>query len=87
LYNDGDLYYFMDTETFEQLPLGKDKIGDALKFVKENEIVKVLSHKGNVFGIEPPNFVELEVTDTEPGLKVIRPPVRPSLHCRDRSVH
>ncbi|ABN52082.1 MAG TPA: elongation factor P [Hungateiclostridium thermocellum] len=69
LYNDGDLYYFMDTETFEQLPLGKDKIGDALKFVKENEIVKVLSHKGNVFGIEPPNFVELEVTDTEPGFK------------------
>jgi len=49
--------------------LGKDKIGDALKFVKENEIVKVLSHKGNVFGIEPPNFVELEVTDTEPGFK------------------
>lgn len=69
LYNDGDLYYFMDVETYEQLPLGKDKIGDALKFVKENEVVKILSHKGNVFGIEPPNFVELEVTETEPGFK------------------
>jgi len=69
LYNDGDLYYFMDVETYEQLPLGKDKIGDALKFIKENEVVKILSHKGNVFGIEPPNFVELEVTETEPGFK------------------
>ncbi|GAE87640.1 elongation factor P [Acetivibrio straminisolvens] len=69
LYNDGDLYYFMDVETFEQLPLGKDKIGDSLKFVKENVVVKILSHKGNVFGIEPPNFVELEVTETEPGFK------------------
>lgn len=69
LYNDGDLYYFMDVETYEQLPLNKDKIGDALKFVKENMIVKVLSHKGNVFGIEPPTFVELEVVDTEPGFK------------------
>ncbi|HHV28593.1 elongation factor P [Acetivibrio mesophilus] len=69
LYNDGDLYYFMDVETFEQTPLGQDKIGDALKFVKENVVVKILSHKGNVFGIEPPNFVELEVTETEPGFK------------------
>jgi len=69
LYNDGDLYYFMDVESYEQLPLGKDKIGDALEFVKENEVVKILSHKGNVFGIEPPNFVELEVTETEPGFK------------------
>lgn len=69
LYSDGDLYYFMDVETFEQTPLGQDKIGDTLKFVKENVVVKILSHKGNVFGIEPPNFVELEVTETEPGYK------------------
>jgi len=69
LYNDGDLYYFMDNETYEQLPISKDTIGDLFKFVKENMIVKVLSYKGNVFGIEPPTFVELEVTHTEPGFK------------------
>ncbi|MFZ5989595.1 MAG: elongation factor P [Bacillota bacterium] len=69
LYSDGDLYYFMDVETYEQMPLGQDKIGDALKFVKENVVVKILSHKGNVFGIEPPNFVELEIIETEPGFK------------------
>jgi len=69
LYNDGDLYYFMDTETFEQLPINKDTIGDAFKFVKENMMIKILSYKGNVFGIEPPTFVELEVTHTEPGFK------------------
>jgi len=69
LYNDGDLYYFMDTDTYEQIPLSKETIGDALKFVKENMIVKILSFKGNVFGIEPPTFVELEVTETEPGFK------------------
>jgi elongation factor P len=69
LYNDGDLFYFMDTETYEQTPLSKDTIGDALEFVKENMIVKILSFKGNVFGIEPPTFVELEVTETEPGFK------------------
>ena len=69
LYSDGDLYYFMDVETYEQIPLGKDTVGDALKFVKENVVVKILSHKGNVFGIEPPIFVELEVTETEPGFK------------------
>lgn len=69
LYNDGDLYYFMDNETYEQLPISKETIGDLFKFVKENMIVKVLSYKGNVFGIEPPTFVELEVTDTEPGFK------------------
>jgi len=69
LYNDGDLYYFMDVETYEQLPISKDTIGDLFKFVKENMIVKILSHKGNVFGIEPPTFVELEVTHTEPGFK------------------
>ena len=69
LYNDGDLYYFMDTETYEQLPISQSTIGDAFKFVKENMIVKILSHKGNVFGIEPPTFVELEITHTEPGFK------------------
>ena len=69
LYNDGDIYYFMDGETYEQIGLSKDQIGDALTFVKENEHVKILSHEGNVFGIEPPLFVELEVTHTEPGVK------------------
>ena len=69
LYNDGDLYYFMDTETYEQLPIGKVTIGDTFKFVKENMTVKILSYKGNVFGIEPPTFVELEVTQTDPGFK------------------
>ncbi len=69
LYNDGDLYYFMDQETFEQEPIGKDLIGDNFKFVKEEMICKVLSYKGNVFGVEPPNFVELQVTQTDPGFK------------------
>ncbi len=69
LYNDGELYYFMDTETYEQMPLGKEKLGDALKFVKENMIVTVLSYKNNVFGVEPPTFVELEIVETEPGFK------------------
>ena len=69
LYNDGDLYYFMDMENFEQLPISPDVLGDSFKFVKENMICKVLSYKGKVFGIEPPNFVELEVTQTEPGVK------------------
>ncbi len=69
LYNDGELYYFMDTETYEQMPLGNDLLEDALPFLKENMVVKVLSFKGNVFGIEPPNFVELEVTETEPGVR------------------
>lgn len=69
LYNDGDLYYFMDVETYEQLPVNSSSIGDAFKFVKENMIVKILSHNGNVFGIEPPTFVELEVTQTDPGFK------------------
>ena len=68
-YNDGDLYYFMDLETYEQVPISKDVIGNALDFVKEEEIVKVLSYKGNVFGIEPPFFVELTITSTEPGVK------------------
>ena len=69
LYNDGDLFYFMDTETYEQMPISKATIGDTFKFVKENMTVKILSHKGNVFGIEPPTFVELEITETEPGFK------------------
>ena len=67
LYNDADLYYFMDNETYEQMPLNKDQLGDALKFIKENMSVKVLSFKGKVFSVEPPMFVELEVTYTEPG--------------------
>ena len=69
LYSDGDLYYFMDMETYEQLPIGADKLSDNFKFVKENMMCKIISYKGNVFGVEPPMFVELEVTDTEPGFK------------------
>ncbi|MBR5507087.1 MAG: elongation factor P [Clostridia bacterium] len=69
LYSDGDLYYFMDQESYEQMPLNADQLGDSLKFVKENMVVKVLSYKGSVFGVEPPTFVELEVTETEPGFK------------------
>ncbi len=69
LYNDGDLYYFMDGETYDQIALSANDIGDALKFVKENESVKVCSYKGDVFAVEPPLFVELDITDTEPGFK------------------
>ena len=69
LYEDGGLYYFMDMETYEQLPIDGKKLGDAFRFVKENMEVKVLSYKGNVFGVEPPFFVELEVTETDPGFK------------------
>ncbi|MDR1560559.1 MAG: elongation factor P [Clostridiales bacterium] len=69
LYKDGDLYHFMDTDSFEQTAINASDIGDALKFVKENEMVKILSHDGSVFGIEPPTFVVLEITDTEPGFK------------------
>lgn len=69
LYSDGDLYYFMDMETYEQQLIDKSKLGPAFQFVKENMEVKVLSYKGNVFGVEPPNFVELEVTETDPGFK------------------
>ena len=68
-YNDGALYYFMDLETYEQVPISEDKLGDNFKFVKEEMICKVLSYKGNVFGVEPPNFVELQVTQTDPGFK------------------
>ena len=69
LYADGDLYYFMDVETYDQIPLSKDDIGDALKFVKENEMCKICSHNGSVFAVEPPLFVELKIVDTEPGFK------------------
>lgn len=67
LYNDADLYYFMDNETYEQMPLNKEQLGETLKFIKENMDVTILSYKGNVFAVEPPMFVELEVTYTEPG--------------------
>ena len=66
-YNDGDLYYFMDQETYDMVPLARDLLGDAFRFVKENTMCKVLSYKGNVFGLESPNFMDLVVTDTEPG--------------------
>ena len=69
LYSDGGLYYFMNVETFDQVGLTEEQVGDSLKFVKENEMVKMLSHGGEVFAIEPPLFVELEVTETEPGFK------------------
>ena len=69
LYADGDLYYFMDVETYDQIALSANDIGDALKFVKENEMCKLCSHNGSVFSVEPPLFVELEITDTEPGFK------------------
>ena len=69
LYQDGDLYNFMDMETYDQIALDADVVGDALKFVKENETVKVISHQGNVFAIEPPITVELRVIETEPGVK------------------
>ena len=67
-YNDGDLYYFMDMETFDMLPLNSDKLPDSFKFVKEEMMCKIISYKGNVFGVEPPTFVELAVAHTEPGL-------------------
>ena len=69
LYSDGSLFYFMDVESYEQMPIDESKLGDSFAFVKENMEVKVLSYKGNVFGVEPPFFVELEVTETDPGFK------------------
>lgn len=68
-YTDGDLYYFMDMETYEQVPISASVLGDSFKFVKEEMICKILSYKGTVFGVEPPNFVELVVTQTDPGFK------------------
>jgi len=69
LYSDGELYYFMDTETYEQIPLNEDKLPESFTFVKENMLCKIISYKGNVFAVEAPTFVELEVTDTEPGVR------------------
>jgi elongation factor P len=69
LYSDGELYYFMDNETFEQMPLNADKLPDSFKFVKENTIVKILSYKGNVYSIEPPFFIDLKVVETEPAVR------------------
>ena len=69
LYSDGELFYFMNTETYDQIAVGADVVGDALKFVKENEVCRICSYNGSVFSIEPPMFVELEITDTEPGFK------------------
>ena len=69
LYNDGDLYYFMDQESYEQIPLNKEKLGDNFKVVKENTVCRICSFKGNVFSVEPPTFVELRVTETEPGVR------------------
>ena len=68
-YNDGDLYHFMDSETYEDVPINKAELSDNFKFEKENMVCKVLSYKGKVFGVEPPNFVELEITDTDPGFR------------------
>lgn len=67
LYSDGDLYYFMDSETYENIPIASENLSENFKFVKENTVCRVLSYKGNVFGVEPPNFVELKVTKTDPG--------------------
>jgi len=69
LYEDGDLYYFMDTETFEQLPLNHDQVEDAINFIVENMNVNIRFYKGNAFSVEAPNFVELTVTEAEPGFK------------------
>ena len=69
LYQDGDLYNFMNTETYEQVALNSDTVGDSLKFVKENEVCKVCAYNGSIFSVEPPLFVELEITETEPGFK------------------
>ncbi len=69
LYNDGDFFYFMNTENYEQIQLTEEAVGDSLKFVKENDMCKLLSYNGGVFAIEPPMFAELEITHTEPGVK------------------
>ncbi len=69
LYNDEDLYYFMDMETYEQTPISASALSDNFKFVKENMVCRILSYQGKVFGVEPPNFVELQIVDTDPGFK------------------
>ncbi len=68
-YSDGGLYYFMDPESYELVPINESELSDNFKFVKENMVCKILSYKGKVFGVEPPNFVELQVTKTDPGFK------------------
>ena len=68
-YSDGGLYYFMDPETYDMVPIGQDELPDSFKFVKENMVCRLLSYKGKVFGLEPPTFVDLQVTKTEPGFK------------------
>ena len=68
-YSDGDLYYFMDPESYELIPINESDLSDNFKFVKENMVCRILSYKGKVFGVEPPNFVTLEVTKTDPGFK------------------
>jgi len=69
LYSDGELYYFMDTETYEQIPLNFNKVEDSLPYIKENMRVTMKFFKGEAFSVEPPNFVELQVAETEPGFK------------------
>ena len=69
LYSDGELYYFMDTETYDQLPLNLDKVEEALPYIKENMNVTIKFFKGEAFSVDPPNFVELQITETEPGFK------------------
>ena len=69
LYNDGELYYFMDMDSYEQIPVEASKLDDNFKFVKEEMMCRIVSYKGDIFSVEPPIFVELEVTDTEPGFK------------------
>ena len=68
-YNDGDLYYFMDPESYELIPINKSDLSDNFRFVKESMVCKILSYKGKAFGVEPPTFVELQVTQTDPGFK------------------
>ena len=87
LYADGDLFHFMNVENYDQVALNAETIGDALKFVKENEMVKVCSYNGNVFSVEPPLFVELEITDTEPGFKGTQLPAQLTGYRRNRCNH
>ena len=69
LYNDGELYYFMDEETYDQIPLNYEQVEDAIKFLKENEVATIRFYQGQAFQVEAPNFAELEVVETEPGIK------------------
>ena len=69
LYDDGELYYFMDQETYDQVPLMKEQVEDAILYLRENDMATIKFYKGNAFLVEPPNFVNLEVVETEPGVK------------------